>query len=125
MFKHHIFICTQSKPPMVPSCGGTGSAEILDLFRKEVFNAGLENEVMVSSSGCIGLCTRGANVIVYPSGKWYTAVKADEVKKIVEEHIKGDKIVEGRNDPAEDTLKMEAGMFQQRIKAMMADAGRL
>jgi len=125
MFKHHIFICTQSKPPMVPSCGGTGSAEILDLFRKEVFNAGLENEVMVSSSGCIGLCTRGANVIVYPSGKWYTAVKAEEVKKIVDEHIKTGAIVENRNDPAEDVLKTEAAMFQQRIKAMMKDAGRL
>jgi (2Fe-2S) ferredoxin len=125
MFKHHIFICTQSKPPMVPSCGATGSPEILDMFRKEIFNAGLENDVMVSSSGCIGLCTRGANVIVYPSGKWYTAVKADDVKKIVDDHIKGGNVVEGRSDPADDVLKAEAAMYQQRIKAMMQDAGKL
>jgi len=124
MFKHHVLICTQSKPPMVPSCGAVGSAEILDLFRKEIFNAGLENDVMVTGTGCIGLCTRGANVVVYPSGKFYTAVKSDEVKKIVEDHLKKGVVVE-RNDPPEDNLKMEISMFHQRIKAMMQDAGRL
>jgi len=125
MFKHHVFVCTQNKPPMVPSCGGVGAGEILDIFRREVFNAGLENEVMISSSGCVGLCTRGANVIIYPSGKWYTAVKAEDVKKIVDEHIIGGKSVDNRNDAPVDVLKSEAAMFQQRIKAMMADAGRL
>lgn len=125
MFKHHILVCTQTKPPMVPSCGGAGSAEILDSFRVEVFKNNLQNEVMVTGTGCIGLCNRGANVVVYPEGKWYTVVKPDDVKKIVEEHIINGNVLEDRNDPPVDVLKSEAAMYQERIKAMMADAGKL
>ncbi|MDH4198881.1 MAG: (2Fe-2S) ferredoxin domain-containing protein [Spirochaetia bacterium] len=125
MFKHHIFICTQNKPPMVPSCGGGGSAEILDSFRTEVFKNGLEKDVVVTSSGCVGMCNRGANVVIYPEGKWYTVVKADDVKKIVQNHIIDGNPVEDRNDPPVDVLKNEVGMFQERIKAMMMDAGKL
>jgi (2Fe-2S) ferredoxin len=125
MFKNHIFICTQTKPPMVPSCGGTGSAEVLDAFRKEIFNSGLEKEVVVTSSGCIGMCSRGANVVIYPEGKWYTVVKPEEVQKIVKEHIIDGKPVEDRNDPPSDVLKNEVSMFQERIKMMMQDAGKL
>jgi len=123
--KYHIFVCTQTKPPMVPSCGGMGAGKIMELFRKEVFNAGLENEVVVSSSGCIGICNRGANVMIFPEGKYYTAVKEADVKLIVDQHIKGGQVVTNRNDPDTNIIKSEVNMFSARIKAMMADAGAL
>jgi len=110
---------------MVPSCGGVGSAEVMDIIRAEVFKAGLEKEVLITGTGCIGICNRGPNVVVYPEGKWYTGVTAEMAKQIVEEHVKQGKPVESDNGVTEENLKFEVGMFQERIKMMMKEAGRI
>ena len=123
--KYHVLVCTQNKPPMVPSCGGSGAMDVLELFRKELFSAGLEKEVMITGTGCVGICHRGPNVIVYPEGKWYTVVTPEDVTKIVESHIKEGKVVTDRKDPEASVICEEAGQYQQRIKMMMQDAGRL
>ena len=123
--KYHVFVCTQAKPPMVPSCGGFGGGAILESFRREIFKAGLEKEILVTGSGCVGTCSRGANVMVFPEGKWYTAVKEEDVTKIVQEHLVNGNLVEDRNDPDAKTIEEEACTFQDRIKTMMQEAGRL
>ncbi|MES0491526.1 MAG: (2Fe-2S) ferredoxin domain-containing protein [Leptospirales bacterium] len=123
--KHHIFVCTQAKPPMVPSCGGFGGGAILESFRSEVFKAGLEKDIIVTGSGCVGTCSRGANVMVFPEGKWYTAVKEEDVTTIVQEHLIKGNLVEDRNDPDPETILSEVCSFQERIKLMMQEAGKL
>lgn len=123
--KYHVLVCTQNKPPMVPSCAGAGAMNVMDEFRKEIFSQNLEKEVIVTGTGCVGVCNRGTNVIIYPEGKWYTAVTKEDVQKIVEGHIKGGAIVGERNDPDAETLNAEVGMFQERVKMMMKDQGRL
>ena len=123
--KYHVLICTQNKPPMVPSCAGAGAMDVMDEFRKQVFALNLEKEVIITGTGCVGICNRGANVIVYPEGKWYTAVTKDDVTKIIEGHIQGGAVVEDRNDPDGATINNEVGMFQERIKMMMQDQGKL
>ena len=125
MLKNHILVCTQTKPPMVPSCGGVGSPEVMDILRAEVFKAGLEKEVLITGTGCIGICNRGPNVVVYPEGKWYTGVTKEMAKEIVDSHIKEGKVLESKDGLDDNTLKFEVGMFQERIKMMMQDAGRL
>jgi len=44
-------------------------------------------------TGCFGLCALGPIVVVYPEGSFYSAVKIDDVKEIVEEHILKGRIV--------------------------------
>lgn len=79
-------------------CGGTGctssdSPKIIQAFKDEIKAVGLENEVNVVRTGCFGLCALGPIVIVYPEGSFYSMVKAEDVKEIVDEHLLKGRIV--------------------------------
>ncbi|MGN0115043.1 MAG: NADH-quinone oxidoreductase subunit NuoF, partial [Acutalibacteraceae bacterium] len=52
-----------------------------------------ENEIKVVRTGCFGLCALGPIMIVYPEGSFYSMITVDDVKEIVEEHLKNDRIV--------------------------------
>ena len=79
-------------------CGGTGcssshSEEILENLKKELAYHDLDQEVKVVHTGCFGLCEMGPIMIIYPEGVFYSKVKPDDVKEIVEEHVLKGRIV--------------------------------
>ena len=79
-FRYHVYICTQEKPdPNAPSCSGRGSQKVLETLRAELGKAGLGDEVQITTSGSLGLCTRGPNMIVYPEGIWYSGVQVEDI----------------------------------------------
>ena len=41
------------------------------------------DRTLVTGCGCLGLCERGPNVVIYPEGRWYTSVQPDEAEAIV------------------------------------------
>ena len=53
---------------------------------------GLGAEVAVTTSGCLGPCFEGPNLVVYPDGVWYQGVSVDDVDEIVE-HLAGGPVV--------------------------------
>ena len=68
-------------------CAGTGcsignSGALIDAFRAEIKSMGLENEVSVLRTGCLGLCGVGPNVSIYPDNIIYKSVKVEDVKEI-------------------------------------------
>ena len=79
------------------TCGiAAGAKPVLNAFVEEVYASGLSESVTVTQSGCIGVCDCEPVVEVYaPNAEKVTYVKVtpDKVKKIVEEHIKGGKVV--------------------------------
>lgn len=79
-------------------CGGTGcssshSEQILENLKKELAYHDLDQEVKVVQTGCFGLCEMGPIMIVYPEGVFYSKVKPEDVKEIVEEHVLKGRIV--------------------------------
>lgn len=73
-------------------CAGTGcsignSGALIDAFRTEIKSMGLESEVSVLRTGCLGLCGVGPNVSIYPDNIIYKSVKVEDVKEIVMEHF--------------------------------------
>ena len=79
-------------------CGGTGctssdSEKLIAKMREELAKAGLDKEINVVRTGCFGLCALGPIMIVYPEGSFYSRVKAEDIPRIVEEHLKGGKVV--------------------------------
>ena len=79
------------------TCGiAAGARPVLNKFVEEVDKAGLTGRVIVSQTGCIGVCQYEPIVEVYEAGKekvTYAKMTADKVEKIVEEHLKGGKVV--------------------------------
>ncbi len=79
-------------------CGGTGcisshSTEIMEEFKKQLKEKGLENEVSVNQVGCFGFCSQGPFVKIYPEDTLYRLVKIEDVSEIVETDIVGKEVV--------------------------------
>ncbi|RMF67917.1 MAG: (2Fe-2S) ferredoxin domain-containing protein [Calditrichaeota bacterium] len=87
-FKHHFFVCTNSRPPfMKPSCGPKNSPEILSALVEEADRRGLLDEIKITACGCLGPCEDGPMIVVYPEGVWYHNVQTSDVPEIVQSHM--------------------------------------
>ncbi|MCR4955411.1 MAG: NADH-quinone oxidoreductase subunit NuoF [Lachnospiraceae bacterium] len=80
-------------------CGGTGclsshSTEIMEEFKRQLKEKGLENEITVNQVGCFGFCSQGPFVKIYPEDTLYRMVKIEDVATIIEQDIIGKKVVE-------------------------------
>ena len=79
------------------TCGiAAGARPVLSAFTEEVAKRGLQN-VMVTQTGCIGLCQYEPIAEVYePDGKVTTYVKMtpDKVDRIITEHLVNGKVVD-------------------------------
>jgi (2Fe-2S) ferredoxin len=95
-FKHHIFVCENSRPPSHPKgcCADCGGAEIRQLINDGIAMRNLTNVVRASRSGCIGQCHYGVCLVVYPDDVWYGNVKPDDVGEILDRHILKGEVVE-------------------------------
>ena len=80
------------------TCGiSAGARPVLSTFVEEVANAGLADKVMVTQTGCIGICQYEPVVEIFEDGKdkvTYVKMTSDKAKRVVEEHLKGGKPVE-------------------------------
>ena len=79
------------------TCGiAAGARPVLSSFVEEINNSDLAGKVTVSQTGCIGLCQYEPIVEVYEADKekiTYVKMTPEKAKKVVEEHIKGGKVV--------------------------------
>ena len=89
--KHHIFVCTSSRVNGTQKgfCCSKDSVGLTQRFLEEIEDRELDGEVMVTNTGCFGLCEKGPIVAVYPEGVWYGGVTEDDVGTIMERHIEG------------------------------------
>jgi (2Fe-2S) ferredoxin len=88
-FEHHIFICTNKRPPENPRgcCDPEGLGELQLAFKQELAARGLKGTVRANKAGCLDQCERGPTVVVYPEGVWYGGVSRNDVAEIVESHL--------------------------------------
>jgi len=73
-------------------CAGTGcsignSSDLVKRFEEEIHSFGLEKEISVKKTGCLGLCGVGPNVAIYPDNIIYKSVHLEDVTEIVHEHF--------------------------------------
>jgi sirohydrochlorin cobaltochelatase len=85
--KKHILVCGNG------DCVQRGAVRLLDGLRRAVRRAGLQRDVRVTKTSCMGRCGEGPAVVIYPDGVWYRQVQVEDVEDIVEGHIHGDRLV--------------------------------
>lgn len=92
---HHIFICISSRIGATQKgfCHAKGGVDIMAKFLEEIEERELDGEVLVSSTGCFGLCEKGPIVVIYPDNVWYGGVTPDDVTDILDKHIEGGQVV--------------------------------
>ena len=79
------------------TCGiAAGARPVLNALVEAVNEGGLSDKATVTQTGCIGLCQYEPIVEVFEADKekvTYVKMDADKAKRVVEEHIKGGKVV--------------------------------
>lgn len=92
----HVFVCVQSRPmghPR-PSCSHKNAGEVAEEFYWQLQQRQLFDKVQVSTTSCLGPCSEGPSVLVYPEGIMYSKVSKDDVAAIFDEHLINDQPVD-------------------------------
>ncbi|PYG84825.1 (2Fe-2S) ferredoxin [Ruminiclostridium sufflavum DSM 19573] len=95
--KYHVFVCTSCRINGTQKgfCHSKGSVDLVQRFMEEIDDKDLTSDVMVTNTGCFGICDKGPVVVIYPEGTWYGNVTEDDVETIVEKHLaEGEKVKE-------------------------------
>ena len=100
LYRAHVLVCGGA------GCLSSGCKAVQNALVDELKAQGLDNEVKVVVTGCIGTCDLGPILVVYPEGVFYQKVKPEDVKEIVTEHL-----LKGR--PVERLLFRDPGTAQQ------------
>lgn len=79
----HVFVCTNDRGGVRKSCADHNSQLIKAKLKDTVNEKGWKGKVRISTSGCLGLCAKGPNVIIYPQKVWFSEVFPDDVVEIV------------------------------------------
>ncbi|NTU54534.1 MAG: (2Fe-2S) ferredoxin domain-containing protein [Chlorobiaceae bacterium] len=82
-FVVHVFVCTNDRGGERQSCADNNSQLIKEKLKAAVDSKGWKGKVRVSTSGCMGVCAQGANVMIYPQKLWFSGVSTDDVDEIV------------------------------------------
>ena len=79
------------------TCGiAAGARPVLAAFVEGINEAGLSDNVIVTQTGCIGICQYEPVVEVYTKDQekvTYVKMNADRAKEVIEKHIKGGEVV--------------------------------
>ena len=78
------------------TCGiAAGARPVLNAFVEKVTEAGLNDKVTVTQTGCIGICQYEPVVEIFEGSNKVTYVKmnAEKAAEVVEKHLKGGKII--------------------------------
>jgi (2Fe-2S) ferredoxin len=79
----HVFVCTNDRGGERRSCADNNSALVKSKLKDAVNKNGWKGKVRISTSGCMGLCAKGSNVMIYPQKVWFAEVTPDDVDQIV------------------------------------------
>ncbi|MGE0269513.1 MAG: ferredoxin [Candidatus Omnitrophota bacterium] len=86
-YEKQIFVCTNNKAGVEPSCGDHKGEEVFRELRRIAKEKGLHPRIRVAQAKCLGQCSLGVNVMVYPDNDWYSSVTMEDVAEIVRKHI--------------------------------------
>jgi NADH-quinone oxidoreductase subunit F len=118
----HILVCAGA------ACVSSGCREIRDAIVQKVSEKGLQNEVKIIETGCIGSCDLGPLALIYPEGVLYQKLKPEDAEEIVSEHLLKGRIVERLlyKEPATtktiSSLK-EMDFFKHQVKIVLRNCG--
>lgn len=89
----HVFLCVG--PNCCPEEEGLSAWEEL---KKQIKEHKLDQGTSTcfrTKAGCLRVCKNGPIATVYPEGTWYGGLTREKIPEFVQQHLRGDKPVEG------------------------------
>jgi NADH-quinone oxidoreductase subunit F len=118
----HILVCAGA------ACVSSGCRQIRDAVVNKIVEQGLQNEIKVIETGCIGSCDLGPLALVYPEGVLYQKLKPEDAEEIVTEHLLKGRIVDRLLYKEAGTAKTipsmkEIDFFKNQVKIVLRNCG--
>jgi (2Fe-2S) ferredoxin len=82
--KHHFFVCASFRVSGEPQgvCHKKEATNLLQYLENEILDRGLD--AVVSSTGCLKMCTQGPVMVEYPTGRWYGELTPSKIDAILD-----------------------------------------
>ena len=96
MYYHkHVFICTNQKEAGKKCCANGGGSDFFRHMKERLLTLSAHGpgKIRLSQSGCLGRCSEGPCLLIYPEAIWYTYHCVEDLDEIIEMHLlKGQKV---------------------------------
>lgn len=95
-YNKHVLLCTNQKAAGKQCCANSGGEEFFDYMKSKLLELDLHGpgKTRVSKSGCLGRCSSGPCIVIYPEGVWYTYATFEDIDHIIESHLVAGTIAE-------------------------------
>lgn len=123
-FKHRVCVCCGA------GCISSGAEDVLKKLQDEVKAKGLEQEIEVIPSGCMGPCNQGPLVKYLPENTMYQHINGSHVDTIVQQQLIEKKTIEKLLLFADSREKPfvkadEDPFFKKQMKIALKDCGEI
>ncbi|MBC7339596.1 MAG: NADH-quinone oxidoreductase subunit NuoF [Firmicutes bacterium] len=122
LYRAHVLVCAGA------GCISSGCKAVEDELLAAIKEHGLENEVRVVETGCMGPCDLGPMIVVYPEGVFYRKLTPPDARAIAEEHLLKGRVVERLVYRLPDTgiqvaEREQIPFFQRQVRIALRNCG--
>ena len=86
-YEKQIFVCTNDRQGEKPSCGDSQGEAVFKELRRIAKERGLHPRIRVAQAKCLGKCSMGVNVMVYPDEVWHQGVTLGQVNELAQKYL--------------------------------------
>jgi len=116
MYRSHVLVCAGA------GCISSACKSVQNALQLSIVKHGLEKEIKVVETGCMGPCDLGPIIMVFPDGVFYRKLKPEDAEEIVAQHLLKGKLVtrllhqqDGADNPAGSYDQLDFFKRQTRI----------
>lgn len=123
-YKHTVLVCSGAGC-ISSDCHGVKAA-----LTSEIEKAGMQEQVFLIETGCIGTCDLGPVMVVMPEGVFYVSLKPEDIPAIVSSHLVNGSIRMENTYPDKRTgaripFIKDIPYFQKQVKIALRNCGVL
>ncbi|MBY0578982.1 MAG: (2Fe-2S) ferredoxin domain-containing protein [Burkholderiales bacterium] len=93
-FEKHVFFCLNQRTQGEACCNDHDATAMRGHAKDRIKALGLDGKIRINTAGCLGRCSEGPVLVVYPEETWYTYVDIEDIDEIIDSHLVGNKVVE-------------------------------
>lgn len=87
--KKHLFFCLNQKENGRQCCAQGNPEKLWAYAKQRLSELNLHNHdnFRVNKSGCLGRCSLGPTLVIYPDAVWYRVTATRDIDDIIEQHL--------------------------------------
>jgi len=85
--RYQVLVCSGA------GCVSSNCGQVRDAINAELHNLGIQDQVLLRETGCIGTCAAGPVMLILPERIFYTKLTPETARKVIKAHLVDGKIL--------------------------------